>query len=73
MPLKTLGPIGPWAVGERVKVRSTKLLTKYGKNVYLKIFSFFVGVVDTTEKHEFTNFQKNPKGSQWDTKRPRGL
>ncbi len=41
------------------------------KKNYFKIFSFFAGVVDTADKHSFTNisanFRKNLKWSYWDT------
>jgi hypothetical protein len=40
-------------------VHSTKLLTKYLKNIYLKLFSFFAGVIDTADKHSFANISAN--------------
>jgi hypothetical protein len=55
---------------------STKLLTKYEKNLYLEIFLFYRGVADTADKHSFANisanFRKNSKRSYWDTQGPGG-
>jgi hypothetical protein len=41
-------------------VHKTKLLTKYFKKFYLKIFIFFfAGVVDTADKYSFAIFSAN--------------
>jgi hypothetical protein len=46
----------------RCKVHLPKLFTKNEKNLYLKIFLFIAGVVDTADKHSFAiisaNFRK---------------
>ncbi len=39
-------------------MHSTKPLTKYEK-IYIKIFSFIAGVVDTADKHSFANISEN--------------
>ncbi len=55
----------------KCKVHSTKLLTKNEKNFTSKFFSFIAGVIDTADKHSFTNsanFEKirnNPNGILW--------
>jgi hypothetical protein len=49
-------------------VKSTKLSSQQNmkKNFISKFFSFFTGVVDTTDKHSFVNISANfRKNSKW--------